>query len=68
MTKVRYTRCKTGKRRYRDEIAAKLAMASAARAGRDEKRAYKCGICRGWHVTSKEAKSPKALTTSRQAS
>lgn len=68
MTRVRYTRCKTGKRRYRDQIAAKLAMASAASKGRDEKRAYKCGTCRGWHITSQEIKSSRTLTSSDQVS
>ena len=65
---MRSTRCKaTGKRRFRDEIAAKLALAEMQRAGRDEKRCYFCPSCRGWHVTSeplKERKDPKALTSS----
>ena len=45
--------------RYRDEIAAKVALARAQRKDgskrpKTEKRAYKCPKCRGWHLTSKE--------------
>lgn len=45
------------KRRYRDEIAAKIAMAGArrkdgSRRDRIEKRAYPCSRCKGWHLTS----------------
>lgn len=48
---------KCRKRRFRDEIAAKLAIATIGRkdnAGRPKKecRAYFCGSCRGWHITS----------------
>jgi len=43
--------------RYRDEIAAKLALATIKnqdRASRPktERRAYSCPECRGWHLTS----------------
>ena len=45
-----------GKTRYTDELAAKLALADIARPDRaregDEKRAYKCPLCQGWHLTS----------------
>jgi len=45
-----------GKTRYTDELAAKLALADIARPDRaregDEKRAYKCPFCQGWHLTS----------------
>ena len=49
-----------GKVRYRDEIAAKLALASAQRKdgshrAKTEKRAYRCPKCRGWHLTAKPA-------------
>lgn len=43
--------------RYRDSIAAKLALASAQRmdsSGRAkiERRVYRCPRCNGWHLTS----------------
>lgn len=45
--------------RYRDELAAKIALAStAAQANRrsdekrQERRAYRCPRCKGWHLTS----------------
>lgn len=44
------------KRRYRDEIAAKIALArvNAPCRGsrRAESRAYRCPNCKGWHLTS----------------
>lgn len=40
--------------RYRDRIAALIALASTRRADRDESRAYRCPICHGWHLTSQE--------------
>lgn len=50
-------RCR--KRRYRDEIAAKLALATIqrkdkARRSKSERRAYRCPLCGGWHLTSRE--------------
>jgi len=45
------------KTRYRDEIAAKLALAKLARQGKqghDECRAYRCEKCAGWHLTSQK--------------
>ena len=45
------------KRRFRDEVAAKLALAVIARKdntvrGEREQRAYQCPQCRGaWHLT-----------------
>lgn len=43
--------------RYRDEIAAKLALASAkwtdgSRRPKVESRTYRCPRCKGWHLTS----------------
>lgn len=51
--------CATGKKRYRDEIAAKLAMATYRNKDRStspklECRAYRCPECHGWHLTSKK--------------
>jgi hypothetical protein len=44
------------KRRYRDRVAATLALATAKRKHerrlRNEVRAYYCAGCRCWHLTS----------------
>jgi hypothetical protein len=45
------------KRRYRDEVAAKLVLATIQRKGnsardKTEARAYRCPSCKGWHLTS----------------
>ena len=50
---------KCTKRRYRDRIAALLALESTGRkrhTGRpkDERRVYHCPDCRGWHLTSEK--------------
>lgn len=54
-------RGKCGKILYRDEIAAKLALAETLYRGRGENRIYECNICYGhvWHVTSHEQKTEK---------
>jgi hypothetical protein len=44
--------CPTGKIRYRDELAARIALAKLQRADRGQRRAYRCPPCRGWHLTS----------------
>jgi hypothetical protein len=46
------------KRRYRDRIAAQLALSTIQtkdKTDRDktERRAYRCPTCKGWHLTSK---------------
>jgi hypothetical protein len=46
------------KRRYRDRIAALLALASVqrkdgSRRPKTEQRAYRCPDCHGWHLTSR---------------
>jgi hypothetical protein len=46
-------------RRYKDRIAALLALENTGRkrhTGRqkDERRAYRCPDCCGWHLTSKD--------------
>lgn len=54
MTDRRATTCR--KLRYRDEIAANLALATLQRQGKTghhETRTYRCEKCRGWHLTSK---------------
>jgi hypothetical protein len=50
------------KRRYRDELAAKMALASKSRRDgsrpKEETRAYPCRQCHGaWHLTSQPAKT-----------
>ncbi|WP_309049048.1 hypothetical protein [Streptomyces sp.] len=54
--RARPTDCPTGKRRYRDRIGAKYALAvlkESASWRRQETRAYHCRACNGWHLTSK---------------
>lgn len=49
------TACPTGKQRYRDRIAALLALSKISgetNRVRIERRAYRCEKCRGWHLTS----------------
>lgn len=51
------------KRRYRDRIAALLALAATgrrkhARNPKQETRIYRCPACKGWHLTSQ----PKGRT------
>ncbi|MFC8273788.1 hypothetical protein ACFUJR_14945 [Streptomyces sp. NPDC057271] len=50
-----HTTCISGKARYRDELAAKLALAriDVGHGNRHECRAYRCPACRGWHLTSR---------------
>lgn len=56
-------KCPSGKKRFRDQIAADLALARISQ--RDdtsrpatERRAYSCGRCRGgWHLTSQPRRS-----------
>ena len=48
-----------GKKRFRDEIAAKLALAVIQRKdkeGHNECRTYHCPICKRYHLTSKPEK------------
>jgi hypothetical protein len=48
---------KCTKRRYRDEITAKLALFNIQmkdKPGHHERRVYECGLCGKWHTTSKE--------------
>lgn len=47
------------KLRYRDRIAAQLALAQVIRQDKPhrqktEARAYRCPSCRGWHLTSRK--------------
>lgn len=47
---------------YRDEIAAKLALASTRHSdgshrAKLERRAYRCHVCYAWHLTSEGKKT-----------
>jgi hypothetical protein len=46
------TQCKTKKRRFRDEIAAKLALSRMVCKDKGAIRVYHCNLCRGFHITS----------------
>lgn len=50
--------CPSGKTRYRDELAARMVLAKTRApgrrsSGREERRAYRCWQCAGWHLSSK---------------
>jgi len=52
-------RCpKTGKIRHRTELDAKIILSKCgsptSNTAREEKRVYRCGHCKGWHLTSKK--------------
>lgn len=48
------------KRRFRDRIAAEMAIQRIATRGvvtdKDPVRAYRCPDCRGWHLTSRRVR------------
>lgn len=56
---MKASKCPSGKWRYRDRVAAMLAMAGAqrqdgSRRAKVEKRVYRCPDCGGgWHLTSR---------------
>lgn len=45
-------RCPSGKVRFRDRIAADLALAGPV-GDKGSVRTYECPLCNGWHSTSK---------------
>ncbi|MEV7364285.1 hypothetical protein [Streptomyces sp. NPDC091299] len=53
--------CPTGKLRYRDRIAAQLALTRIDNLDprRREQRTYRCPTCRGWHLTSQGPKGKR---------
>lgn len=66
-------KCTPHKVRYRDEIAAKLALASVqhkdgSRRSKSEKRLYHCPCCNGWHLTAKPRETKPRGRTSQDAS
>lgn len=56
--------CPSGKVRYRDRIAAELALVSTGkndqRRAKNEHRSYRCPDCKGWHLTSRNGGSGAA--------
>lgn len=58
--------CPTGKRRYRDDLAARIALAGIRHRNhaphRQEQRAYRCPKCRGWHLTSQPRRRKERQT------
>ena len=53
-----------GKVRYRDRIAALMALMSTKRKqatgrAKDEMRAYRCPLCMGWHLTSQQKRQTR---------
>lgn len=58
------TQCgRNRKVRYRDELAAMIALANTARPGRsarEEWRTYRCPLCKGWHLTSQPKRQGRA--------
>ncbi|WP_433337038.1 hypothetical protein [Spirillospora sp. CA-294931] len=58
------TRCPSGKVRFKDRIAATLALATIQRQGRPDRdkmeaRAYRCPDCAGWHLTSSRTRTAR---------
>lgn len=55
--RAKVRRCRTsGKHRFKDSIAAKIALAEIRRIDRPtahEQSAYRCPSCGGWHLTSR---------------
>jgi hypothetical protein len=56
--KRRKTRCKCGKRRFRDQIEATRVLHTIQAATKQRRkspcRVYLCGLCEGWHLTSQK--------------
>jgi hypothetical protein len=61
---TKYKICSTGKRRYHSELDAKLALASAMRRDKGERRVYHHPLCGGWHITSQSKKTPTEIDKS----
>jgi hypothetical protein len=50
-------RCRSGKIGYRDELGAKIALATRSARDKGEKRYYLCNLCSRYHLTSQEQKT-----------
>lgn len=52
--------CPSGKIRYRDQLGARIALSGIrkkrTRRDKNERAAYQCPACNGWHLTSKVPK------------
>lgn len=57
--------CRTGKKRYHDQDAARQAIASIVRLhpgrGKLPQRSYQCPFCNGWHLTSQDVQEAKGV-------
>lgn len=49
-------KCRTGKVAFRDELAAKIALARRVWKDKGERRTYKCKFCNHYHLTSQESR------------
>ena len=65
------TDCASGKMRYSSEHAAKVALVGIVMSrnrgkaqGHHERRAYKCHLCHGWHLTSKVYRKSGTISAS----
>lgn len=59
---MRTGRCnRTHKVQFYSELDAKIALAGRRFRDKGEKRAYRCGFCRGWHLTSQELNKGQAV-------
>ncbi|MFI7190647.1 hypothetical protein ACIBQ0_13010 [Nocardia nova] len=60
LIRMSVSHCESGKRTYFDHEDAELALAhvSHEKPHRREQRTYLCPLCRGWHLTSQERKTP----------
>lgn len=61
-------RCPSGKIRYRHLVAAQLALATVQREDdtarpKTETRAYRCPLCRGFHLTSRPQRRRRGRDT-----
>lgn len=57
-------RCKTRKRPFRDELAAKIALSERIARDKGETRTYKCEFCPAWHLTSQPLKTERVIPLS----
>ncbi len=60
---IRMARCCTGKVQYFAQTDAELALAGIDRTDprRHEQRAYRCPSCDGWHLTSRNRRTPEPV-------
>jgi hypothetical protein len=51
--------CPSGKRKFRDELAAKIRVGLFRSRRKHPVRAYRCPLCGSWHITSQSKRSGK---------